>query len=210
MKEKSISASKIIPKVGDEVVGFFFNSYDGHDVKWNPSMSAHVGKRGSVMYVNYERCYFVIDFQDGRWTYPLELAHLAYKQSGNKMNRTIEDLLKEIKETKSVLESIEEEKKQKEQALISLKDELKNRGVMILEDVAVEKSEEDMSNPINWKKGDMVACTKSTTFSDEFIEGQIYTLREDCDGMMVRVVEDNYGVENGWGIKNFKFHSRPN
>lgn len=193
MKDTTISMGKIVPKVGDEVVGFFFKSYDGHDVKWDSSMSAFVGKRGSVMYVSYERCYFVIDFQDDRWVYHLELAHLAYEQK----ETSVEELLKEIKETKSILESIAEEQKQKEQVLLALKDELKKRGVMMLEDVVAEKPREDMSDPLNWKKGDMVACTSSTIFSEEFIEGQIYTLREDCDGRMVRVVEDSFGEEMG-------------
>lgn len=206
MKDKTISKWKIIPKVGDEVVGFFFNSYNGHNVKWNSSMEHYVGKRGRVIDVNDEYGRFLINFQGTYWAYPLELAHLAYEQK----EPTIEELLKEIKETKAILESIAEEKKQKEQALISLKEELKRRGVMMVEDVAEAKPGEDMPGPINWKKGDMVVCTNSTIFSDEFIEGQIYTLREDCDGRMVRVVADNFRGENGWGVENFKFHSRPN
>ena len=198
MKDKTISKWKIIPKVGDEVVGFKFDSYDGCEVSWNPNMIKYVGKEGVVEKVVTMAAgdIFLVRFNDDVWAYPVDHAHLAYKQKGS----TVEELLKEIKETKAILESIAEEKKQKEQALISLKEELKRRGVMMVEDVAEAKPGEDMPDPINWKKGDMVVCTNSTIFSDEFIEGQIYTLREDCDGRMVRVVADNFRGENGWGV----------
>lgn len=203
MKEKL--ASKIIPKVGDEVVGFKFDSCDGHDVKWDSDMEDYIGERGVVLFVMEDKGWFLVEFQDVRWIYPLKLAHLAYEQK----EPTIEELLKEIKETKAILESIAEEQKQKEQVLIALKEELKKRGVVMVEDVAAEKSE-DMSNPRNWKKGDMVVCTDDSTFSDSFIEGEIYTLREDCDGRIARVVADSSGIENGWGVQFFKFHSSPN
>lgn len=69
---------------------------------------------------------------------------------------------------------------------------------------------EDMTDPANWRAGDFVECLN--TFTDQFTEGSVYRLRKDViptGYQTAQVHEDDEGERNGWGVENFRFHSRP-
>lgn len=68
---------------------------------------------------------------------------------------------------------------------------------------------EDMSNPSNWKPGDLIECLKSC--SGEFTGGELYTYSGKSEYGSCGVVKDDKGSNtNGWLYENFKWHSRPN
>jgi len=83
---------------------------------------------------------------------------------------------------------------------------LASEGLALVE-VAVQPVE-DMSDPVNWRKGDLI------TFVEEakdrcFTTGKQYVF-EDLDGYgSAAVLADDEGDENGWAVEYFKWHSRP-
>lgn len=108
-----------------------------------------------------------------------------------------------ITEIDRTVEALEEER-------VSLVQRLEGEGFALIGRVV--QPVDDMSDCLNWKKGDKVmANDDSAGFGGGFHEGGIYVMREDCTNKdhIIRVVEDDDGVENGWGSKFFKFHSRP-
>ena len=108
-----------------------------------------------------------------------------------------------ITEIDRIVEALEEER-------VSLVQRLEGEGFRLIERAV--QPVEDMSDCLNWKKGDKVmANDDSAGFGGGFHEGGIYVMREDCTNKdhSIKVVEDDNGVENGWGSKFFKFHSRP-
>lgn len=88
----------------------------------------------------------------------------------------------------------------------SLVGKLAQEGLALVE-VAVQ-AVEDMSDPVNWRKGDLI------TFVEEakdrcFTTGKQYVF-EDLDGYgSAGVLADDEGDENGWAVEYFKWHSRP-
>lgn len=78
------------------------------------------------------------------------------------------------------------------------------------EGLALVKVEEDMSDPLKWKKGDVVVAIDDC--EGRFSEGSQYVLRQDYNPELysVRVEFDDAGSNtNGWGPSHFKWHSRP-
>lgn len=65
----------------------------------------------------------------------------------------------------------------------------------------------DMSNPDNWRAGDVVECLDN--HRNQFTRGGHYRLMVDSKEGRVKLKEDDQGEENGWNAKNFKWHSRP-
>ena len=61
--------------------------------------------------------------------------------------------------------------------------------------------------PDQWQKGDVVVALHSC--DGQFSRLKRYTLRSANELQTVKVVADDRGEENGWGIHNFRFHSRP-
>ena len=61
--------------------------------------------------------------------------------------------------------------------------------------------------PDQWQKGDVVVALHN--YDGQFSRLKRYTLRAENQHETVRVVADDRGKENGWGIHNFRFHSRP-
>lgn len=73
--EKEKVVEKYIPKVGDKVKGFWFDSADD-GVRWDEEMGNYLDEIGEVVEIGNN--HFVVTFLDGLdWGYPLELAHLA-------------------------------------------------------------------------------------------------------------------------------------
>lgn len=66
------------------------------------------------------------------------------------------------------------------------------------------ESAEDMSDPKNWKRGDIVECVRD--YYDQFSKGTLYAV--DCPGERITVDVDDCGDRNGIGSHFFKFHSR--
>ena len=106
-----------------------------------------------------------------------------------------------ITEIDRTVEALEEER-------VSLVQRLEGEGFRLIERAV--RPADDMSDCLNWKKGDKVMANDDSA-GGGFRKGGIYVIREDCTNKdhSIRVVEDDYGVENGWGSKFFKFHSRP-
>lgn len=61
--------------------------------------------------------------------------------------------------------------------------------------------------PDQWQKGDVVVALHNC--DGQFSRLKRYTLRSENQYETARVVADDRGEENGWGIHNFRFHSRP-
>lgn len=61
--------------------------------------------------------------------------------------------------------------------------------------------------PDQWQKGDVVVALHNC--DGQFSRLKRYTLRSENKYDTVRVVADDRGEENGWGVHNFRFHSRP-
>lgn len=69
---------------------------------------------------------------------------------------------------------------------------------------------DDMIDPRNWKRGDVVECVSD--YSNQFTRGKFYTLRSDYreEEYSVKIFKDDTGdTFNGWNPENFKWHSRP-
>ena len=85
---------------------------------------------------------------------------------------------------------------------------LKAEGLALIQ--AEDIQQEDMSDPLKWKKGDVVVAIDEC--EGQFTEGSQYVLRQDFDPKLysVRVEFDDAGSNtNGWGPSHFKWHSRP-
>lgn len=64
-----------------------------------------------------------------------------------------------------------------------------------------------MSDWRNWKAGDLVEC--KSVCAGQFTNGKIYQVRG-LGTHNVEVIKDDRGsTSNGWGYKNFTWHSRP-
>ena len=61
--------------------------------------------------------------------------------------------------------------------------------------------------PDQWQKGDVVVALHNC--AGQFSRLKRYTLRSENQYDTVSVVADDRGEENGWGVHNFRFHSRP-
>lgn len=61
--------------------------------------------------------------------------------------------------------------------------------------------------PDQWQKGDVVVALHNC--DGQFSRLKRYTLRSENQRNIVSVVADDRGEENGWGVRNFRFHSRP-
>lgn len=70
----------------------------------------------------------------------------------------------------------------------------------------VQAQQEDMSNPANWKAGDMVECL-CTTEEPEFTAGKLYEI-DYMESNWCNVIDD-VGDENALHPSFFKWHSRP-
>lgn len=99
-----------------------------------------------------------------------------------------------ITEIDRAIEALEEER-------VSLVQRLADEGLQL-----IDGSMPDMSNPDNWKAGDLVVSLKESD-SSYFKAGGIYVLRDDCENNHVKVKHDEAGQENGWSAHNFKWHS---
>lgn len=69
---------------------------------------------------------------------------------------------------------------------------------------------EDMSDPWNWKKGDIVEATEACY--GQFSIGSQYVLRHDYnpqEGHAMVEEDDRGSTSNGWSPERFKWHSRP-
>ena len=66
----------------------------------------------------------------------------------------------------------------------------------------------DMSDPKNWKDGDLIECLDNSV---GYSAGSLYTIRHlDFSRSVVSTVVDDKGIKsNGWLFRNFKWHSRP-
>lgn len=119
---------------------------------------------------------------------------------------SIRDAIREIDVWMNSLDALVDEKRQERERLLS---ELNSLGL----DFVVEKEvnevvkEQDMSDPKNWKVGDIVVALKTT--GDQFTKGNTYEIRS-IDSLSIGTMCDDIGSEtNGWHVQNFKFHSRP-
>jgi len=84
--------------------------------------------------------------------------------------------------------------------------QLKSEGLALVE-VTVQPVE-DMSDPVNWRKGDLITFVEEDKDSC-FTTGKQYVF-EDLDGYgSAGVLADDEGDENGWAVEYFKWHSRP-
>ena len=61
--------------------------------------------------------------------------------------------------------------------------------------------------PDQWQKGDVVVALHNC--DGQFTRLKRYTLRSENQYETVKVVADDRGEENGLGVHNFRFHSRP-
>ena len=61
--------------------------------------------------------------------------------------------------------------------------------------------------PGEWRAGDVVVALHNC--DEQFTRLKRYTLRSENQYETVKVVADDRGEENGWGVHNFRFHSRP-
>lgn len=73
-------------------------------------------------------------------------------------------------------------------------------------DISDEVAPSDLP-PDQWQKGDVVVALRNC--DGQFSRLKRYTLRSENQYETVRVVADDRGEENGWGVRNFRFHSRP-
>lgn len=74
----------------------------------------------------------------------------------------------------------------------------------------IEPADVDISGeipPDQWRAGDVVVALHNC--DGEFSRLKRYTLRSENQYEVVEVVADDRGEENGWGVHNFRFHSRP-
>ena len=67
---------------------------------------------------------------------------------------------------------------------------------------------EDMSDPFNWKPGDLIECLEN---SGGYTAGSLYTIKhlDFSRSGVSTVVDDKGSTGNGWGFRSFKWHSRP-
>lgn len=88
----------------------------------------------------------------------------------------------------------------------SLVQRLAGEGLALVE--VVVQPVEDMSDPVNWRKGDLITFVEKV--SDRcFTTGKQYIF-EEMDGYgSAGVLADDEGDENGWAVEFFKWHSRP-
>ena len=88
----------------------------------------------------------------------------------------------------------------------SLVQKLAGEGLALVEVVA--QPAEDMSDPANWRKGDLITFVLDRKDSC-FTNGKQYVFEGlDCYGS-ASVLADDEGDENGWAVEYFKWHSRP-
>lgn len=73
-------------------------------------------------------------------------------------------------------------------------------------DISDEEYPSDLP-PDQWQKGDVVVALHNC--DGQFSRLKRYTLRAENQYETVKVVADDRGEENGWGVHNFRFHSRP-
>jgi hypothetical protein len=88
----------------------------------------------------------------------------------------------------------------------SLVQKLAGEGLALVE--VVVQPVGDISDPANWRKGDLITFVEEV--SDRcFTTGKQYIF-EELDGYgTVGVLADDEGDENGWAVEFFKWHSRP-
>jgi hypothetical protein len=75
-----------------------------------------------------------------------------------------------------------------------------------------EEHTEDMTDPANWKVGDVVECiTASIGFGgrESFVMGNKYNVSRNYGGALLDLAADEYGEANGLAAKNFRWISRP-
>ena len=75
------------------------------------------------------------------------------------------------------------------------------------EAIHAEPSDEDMTDPANWRAGDLVECVEGS--ADVFTSGRLYRLRDKCQLGRAKVEADDEGFPNGMDSQRFRFHSRP-
>ena len=73
-------------------------------------------------------------------------------------------------------------------------------------DISDEEYPSDLP-PDQWQKGDVVVALHNC--DGQFSRLKRYTLRAENQYETVKVVADDRGEEIGWGVHNFRFHSRP-
>ena len=88
----------------------------------------------------------------------------------------------------------------------SLVQKLAGEGLALVE--VVVQPAEDMSDPANWRKGDLITFVEKVSDAC-FTTGKQYIF-EELDGYgSAGVLADDEGDENGWAVEFFKWHSRP-
>lgn len=108
----------------------------------------------------------------------------------------------EIKERKAEIEV-------NQKRIAELVEKLRSEGFALIDGGVVEP-EEDMRDPKNWKAGDVVEATNSSSYG--FTNGSLYSLLDDgvSEWGSVLIAEDDEGYHtNGWNPEYFKFHHRP-
>ena len=88
----------------------------------------------------------------------------------------------------------------------SLVQKLAGEGLALVE--VVVQPVEDMSDPANWRKGDLITFVSGPKGS-VFTIGKQYVFEELCGDGSACVLADDEGDENGWFVEYFKWHSRP-
>lgn len=112
------------------------------------------------------------------------------------------DLIQSLKMAdKALLEA----QKAYEKALNDVRQELGDGWVVERKERVVE----DMTDPANWKPGDLIECLDNS-IGGGFTEGKRYTYSGVTEYGSCGVMEDDVGDSNGWSYEYFKWHSRPN
>jgi len=69
------------------------------------------------------------------------------------------------------------------------------------------KPAEDMSDWRNWRPGDLVECI--TTCEGQYTKGKLYEIRGVNNKIVDTKLDDKGSNTNGWHVRHFRFHSRP-
>lgn len=96
-------------------------------------------------------------------------------------------------------------------ALEAVRNEL--GGGFTLTDDGADEPQDDMSDPQNWREGDVVECIKTEWFTiEEFTLGHFYTISRilyGYDGHGFVDIDDDHGDKMGVPADHFRFHHRP-
>ena len=176
---------------------------------------------GIDAYDKFEGC-FLLEVQNIETRQPASAYEYRFSLKQETSN-TAESLRNSILSLQQERVSLQEKIEQNIAQEKSLTEQLKELGFLLVEskeqptNVVDEKKavlyaediEEDMTDPYNWKVGDLILCVNGTGWTDWVDEGEIAEMVEELTSLLC--LRTKYGKHAFSSVycEDFKFHSRP-